>query len=232
LEAAEEVARNWLGQHIRVLRTSKGLTLRDMLGRTGLSPSTLSKIENGRLSVTFDKLVLLARALEVDVSQLLSSADHHAPNGRRSITRNGEGEIYSSPQYTYRMLCADLAKKKIIPLLARVEQRELDAFDHLVRHEGEEFIYVLEGEVELHTEFYETITLRPGDCAYFDSRMGHALTCRQGNGHVLWISTIPEHEAGAGLGFVHRPGRQTIRHKTLQPAPAKRARSRKSRPTY
>lgn len=186
---ASDDARNWLGQHIRDLRTSKGLTLKDMADRTGLSSSSLSKVENGRLSVSFDKLLIIAGALDVSVSELLSRADQSPSRGRRSVTRRGRGESYRTPQYTYQMLCADLARKRFVPLLTRVETQDLEAFGPLVRHEGEEFVFVLDGEIDLHTEFYETTTLRPGDCAYLDSGMGHALTCREGNGRVLWITS-------------------------------------------
>lgn len=147
-------------------------------------------MENGHLAVTFDKMVMIADALDVELSHLLSRADA-APNGRRSVTRKGKGEVYRTGQYDYEMLCTDLAKKRIIPLVTKIGLRDLEEFGPLVRHDGEEFVYVLEGHIELHTEFYEPVTLNPGDGAYFDSSMGHAMTCRGGNGRVLWISTRP-----------------------------------------
>jgi transcriptional regulator with XRE-family HTH domain len=225
LNAAPNGARHWLGQHIRALRMSKGLTLRDMVDSTGLSASTISKIENGHLSLTFDKLVTLADALDVSASQLLSRTDDVTPNGRRSITRGGAGEVYSTPQYTYHMLCADLAKKKVIPLFTHIEVQDRDAFGPLVRHEGEEFIYILEGEIELHTEFYETTTLQPGDSAYFDSRMGHALTCRKGNGRILWIS-IPDSSFGVGTSEQQSQVRVISRNSAL-PSEAKSTRAKR-----
>ena len=226
LNSASNGARHWLGQHIRTLRMSKGLTLRDMVDSTGLSASTISKIENGHLSVTFDKLVALADALDVSASQLLSRTDDITPNGRRSITRAGQGEVYSTPQYTYHMLCADLAKKKVIPLYTHVEVKSLDAFGPLVRHDGEEFIYVLDGEIELHTEFYESTTLQPGDSAYFDSRMGHALTSREGNGRILWISTIPGSSLGVGTPE-QQPHVRVISRKSALPSEAKSKRAKR-----
>ncbi len=203
-------SRNWLGSHIRALRVGKKLTLREMVERTGFSVSGLSKIENGRLAVTFDKMVTIADALDIELSHLLSRTDDSAPNGRRSVTRKGKGEVYRTGQYDYEMLCADLAKKRIIPLVTKIELRSLEEFGPLVRHDGEEFVYVLKGRIELHTEFYEPVTLNPGDGAYFDSNMGHAMTCRSGNGRVLWISTRPGRD---GLGPSQR-AQAAVSHKS------------------
>ena len=93
--------------------------------------------------------------------------------GRRSITRRGQGIPYHTPNYAYELLCADLTRKRMIPLLARIKAREIKDFGPLLSHAGEEIILVLEGRIVLHTEFYEPTELAAGDCVYFDSRMGH-----------------------------------------------------------
>jgi transcriptional regulator with XRE-family HTH domain len=193
-----------------------------MVDRTGFSVSSLSKIENGHLAVTFDKMVTIADALDIELSHLLSRADDSAPNGRRSVTRKGKGEVYRTGQYDYEMLCADLAKKQIIPLVTKIELRSLEEFGPLVRHDGEEFVYVLKGHIELHTEFYEPVTLSPGDGAYFDSSMGHAMTCRGGNGRVLWISTRPGRDGRDPL----RRGRLGASQEAATPSPVVAARRR------
>jgi hypothetical protein len=71
-------------------------------------------------------------------------------------------------------MCPDLSKKKMIPVFGRVRARTLEEFGELLRHAGEEFIFVLTGRVEVITEFYEPVTLEPGQCVYIDSGMGHA----------------------------------------------------------
>jgi uncharacterized cupin superfamily protein len=80
-----------------------------------------------------------------------------------------------------------------------------------MRHEGEEFLYVLEGELELHTECYAPLLLKAGESIYFDSRMGHGYvargtqTCR-----ALSMCTVPQHSAAEEPVTVKAtPGRAT-----------------------
>jgi uncharacterized cupin superfamily protein len=78
----------------------------------------------------------------------------------------------------------------MIPFKTRVVARSFDAFDDWSRHVGEEFVYVLSGEIELFTEFYEPVRLGPGDSWYIDSRMGHrVISVSTEDAQVLWVST-------------------------------------------
>ena len=88
---------------------------------------------------------------------------------RRSITRQGQGLRVETPNYDYRYLCTDLAKKAMVPILITIRARSLVSFGSFSTHSGEEFIYVLRGEVEVHTEFYEPTALRAGEAMYIDS---------------------------------------------------------------
>jgi hypothetical protein len=71
-------------------------------------------------------------------------------------------------------MCPDLRNKRMIPIFGRPRARTLEEFGELVRHAGEEFIFVLTGRVEVHTEFYEPVIVESGQCMYIDSGMGHA----------------------------------------------------------
>ena len=62
----------------------------------------------------------------------------------------------------------------MVPILADISARTLEAFGPLIRHAGEEYFLVIEGRVAVHTEFYGTETLERGDAIYLDSTMGHA----------------------------------------------------------
>ena len=169
-----------LGASLRELRKQRGLTLAEASARCGLPLSTLSKIENNRMSVSYDKMVRIARALEVDIAQLFSSEPTVAtsvgpvPGGRRSITRAGEGYAVETSNYAHLYPAADLLNKRIVPIVAEVRARSLAEFGELVRHSGEEYAYVLEGTVELHTDLYAPARLEVGDSIYFDSGMAHA----------------------------------------------------------
>jgi mannose-6-phosphate isomerase-like protein (cupin superfamily) len=116
--------------------------------------------------------------------------------------------VHPSPQYLYEMLCTDLSRKHFVPQITRIVARSLADFSELPRHDGEEFIYVVSGAVELHTEFYEPTRLDEGDAAYFDSTMGHALvSVGAGDATVLWVTARAEKGAPAGTGKRRSPPR-------------------------
>jgi transcriptional regulator with XRE-family HTH domain len=176
------------GQRIKRLRQAASLTLQQLSNRSGLATSTISKVENNQISPTYENILRLADGLEVDVAALFVRDSSAMALGRRSITRKGQGAGLQSPQYDYEMLCADLSQKKFIPLVTKVRAHSVTEFPKLVRHAGEEFVYVLEGDVAVHTDFYEPMTLAKGDACYFDSNMGHALVnAGDGDALVLWV---------------------------------------------
>jgi transcriptional regulator with XRE-family HTH domain len=179
-----------LGQRVRTLRAARRLTLKNVAERSGLSVSSLSKIENNQLSPTYVSIVRLAQGLGADIAELFSdkAGQRSVPSGRRSITRAGKGQTFRTSGYDYEMLCSDVVGKHIIPVKVRVKAREVRDVGPLVAHEGEEVIYVLSGRIELVTELYESIQLGPGDCVFFDSTMGHlCLACGDEDAEVFWM---------------------------------------------
>lgn len=190
------------GRALRSLRAQKGWTLAEVSARTGLPVSTLSKIENDRMSLTFDKLIRLSEGLGVDLARLLSPSPTAEPepapaSGRRSINRAGEGKSIETHSYGQLFLATDLLHKRLSPIIAEIRARTIDEFiaefGGLLRHPGEEFAYVIDGEVELHTELYAPARLKAGDSIYFDSGMGHAyLAVSPGPCRVLSITSTDE----------------------------------------
>jgi transcriptional regulator with XRE-family HTH domain len=170
------------GEAIRSLRNRLGLTLSAVSEKTGLAVSTLSKLEKGRNSLSYDKLMMLSEAFGVDMAELLGPAtpSRAAPvsSGRRVIQRGGEGYGVETLCYRQLYLATDILHKLATPLLAEVRARTLAEFTAefggLIQHPGEEFAYVLEGEIDFHTELYSPARLKAGDSVYFDSGMGHA----------------------------------------------------------
>jgi len=189
------------GQTIRALRTKLGLTLQEVSERTGLAISTISKLEMGRASLSYEKLSLVSNGLGIDLSELLgllaeSQETGTTPSvpGRRIIQRLGEGLVVKTEPYLQTFLAVDLLKKQLIPVIAEAHARSIKEFvaefGSLIRHSGEEFAYVLEGEIEFHTEFYAPVRLKPGESVYFDSGMGHAyIAASQGPCRILSVCT-------------------------------------------
>jgi transcriptional regulator with XRE-family HTH domain len=183
-----------LGQRLRELRTRNRWRISDVSQMTGLAASTISKVENGRMSLTYDKLQQLASGLSLDLAELFT--DHKRPENpavataRRSMGRAGEGVVLAAGSYQYRFLNADLAPKRMVPIIGEATARSLKEFGELIKHEGEEFLLVLEGAITVHTEFYAPATLETGDHMYIDSRMGHAyLAAAEGKCRVLVVCT-------------------------------------------
>jgi len=165
------------GQALKSARLAKGLTLRQLAARVAMPYSTLSKLENGKMSFTYDKLIRLAQGLGIDLQELMGSAGEQPPAsapGRRSVTRAGEEPLAESESYTHFYPAADLVGKMMTPILIDIRATSLDEMGGLVRHSGEEFLYVLRGAMELHSDLYTPLALGPGDCIYFDSAMAHA----------------------------------------------------------
>ena len=179
-----------LAQRLRALRQARAWTLKQAAAATGVAASTLSKIENSLLSPTYDNLIKIAAGLDLDVAELFTASDAHMGTGRRSLSRQGEGRQYETPYYDHRLLCTALSHKRMMPFHTRVKARSFDEFQDWSRHGGEEFVYVLEGEVELYTEFYEPARLKAGESFYIDSRMGHrVISLSKQDALVLWVST-------------------------------------------
>lgn len=171
------------GAVLRALRVRNGWTLAEVSQRTGLNISTLSKLENNKVSFSYDRLVQVAVGLNVDIEQLVSAEAPASPAAaaapgsmaqRRTITRAGEGVMVESGTYVTNHLATELLSKTFVPMVGEIHARTLEEFGPLIRHPGEEFIYVLGGVLELHTELYAPTRLYPGDSMYFDSEMGHA----------------------------------------------------------
>ncbi|MBM6583175.1 helix-turn-helix transcriptional regulator [Microvirga sp. BT689] len=196
-----------LNEVVRSLRHKRGWTLQQLSDRSGLPISTLSKVEKDQLTLSYDKLMDLADGFEIEVSELFShSGSEGAPalsTGRRSITMPGEGRAFESENYVDHYLCGDLRTKEMTPAISRIKAHSIDEFGPLYRHRGEEFIYVLSGTIEVHTEFYEPFVLPQGASVYLDSTMGHgyisvgpedawvlAVVCKTASGR---IGTWKEH---------------------------------------
>lgn len=176
---------NSLGALVRRLRRENGWTLRQMSEKTGTPLSTLAKVESDKLSLTYDKLQQFASRLGFTMAEFLAQAEagdgraaQKVVMARRSISTDDNSVKISTPNYDYEYLCADLREKRMVPIITRIRKTSMDEFGAPVRHAGEEFIYVLEGAIEVHLEFYTTITLTAGQSVYLDSSMGHAYVAK------------------------------------------------------
>jgi len=109
----------------------------------------------------------------------------------------------------------------MVPTVTRVRAHSIEEFGELVHHPGEEYIYVIEGPVEIHTEFYEPVVLQTGESIYIDSTMGHAYVLPKGREQalVLGVCSSAEEDLAEALMNMHVDAPAAVKPR---PAPAKR----------
>jgi transcriptional regulator with XRE-family HTH domain len=179
---------------LRAFRRKQSWTLASVSQKTGLAVSTLSRIETDQISPTYDQLSKLSWGLNIDMAQLLSEHMDSKPvqTARRSVNRAGEGQILETPMQSLRYLSVDLTNKQFAPIIGEIKARSLEEAGEFHRHDGEEFILVVSGELELHSESYVPLRLAPGDSVYFDSGMAHAyVAVGKERCKILSICTAP-----------------------------------------
>ena len=199
-----------LGQILKQIRASRGWTLRDMSEGSGIPFSTLSKVENDRLTLTYDKLLQISQRLKIPISDFFAETTSTADPGvmaRRSIGTIEDAVRVTTPNYDYYYLCTELRRKRMVPILTRIRAKSLSEFGDLVRHSGEEYIHVLEGSIEVHTEFYDPVTLKTGQAIYIDSNMGHAYIAAADCDEALVLGVCSSADEGlmSSLMSMHGP---------------------------
>jgi transcriptional regulator with XRE-family HTH domain len=162
-----------LGGRLRQIRKENGWTLAEVAKKSGLATSTVSKVERGLMSLTYDRFMQLADGLGVDVSELFTPEGESFVSQSFAVTRAGEARHHETDLYVYDMLGADLLNKQMVPMFGVIRAHDVRDFSEYVKHPGEEFLMVLEGKLEVHIEGRDPVHLGVHDSIYFDSGMGH-----------------------------------------------------------
>ncbi|MCP5367647.1 MAG: helix-turn-helix transcriptional regulator [Hyphomicrobiales bacterium] len=182
-----------LGKRVRTLRKARGWTLSDVNRRSGLAISTISKMERGEISLTYDRFIRLARAMDLDVSDLFSPGAEPFTPGSAVATRADDVRRHETENYVYDMHAASLQRKHMTPMRGRIKAHDIAAFAAPIAHAGEEFVYLLEGELTVFLDGREPQVLRPGESLYFDSGTGHAyVSTGERDAEILVVCWQPE----------------------------------------
>jgi len=176
-----------LGSRVRQIRRENNWTLEDLSRKTGVSTSSLSKLENGLIDVTFETVMKLCDGLDLSLEHLVNHEQAAFRSGVRTVTRRNEGLQLATQEYGFEVLCSDIAKKGLLPVIVTVKARSVAEIARESQHPGEEFVYVIRGRIQLHTEFYEPTLLEEGDSAYYDSSCAHAFV-NAGDGEAIVLS--------------------------------------------
>jgi transcriptional regulator with XRE-family HTH domain len=171
-----EVKKLHIGKKIRELRKQANLVLQDLSDRTGLSKPLLSQIEKEVVSPPIATLLKISMALNVNIGFFFQD-DY--PEEKVVLVRRDESKVMDSRYfgreesgYYYEALAYKKSKKYMEPFLVEFKRMKAEKLSYF-SHEGEEFIYLLEGTLEFRTENQQYI-LYPGDSLYFESSIPHA----------------------------------------------------------
>ena len=176
-----------IGQRVRFIREHKGLSLEALANLTGFEVALLAAIESNQAQPQLGTVIKLSKALDSAFGRLVSGV------GQRlySITRRTERKVVSRSTsrrghqklYTYMSLAPEVKGRHMEALLVQLE--EVPHEEESV-HDGEEFIYVLEGTVKMRIG-EERFELEPGDSAYYLSTIPHVLRAAKGRATILAV---------------------------------------------
>jgi len=160
-----------LGKRIRYIRKSQRRTLQEIADACGFTKSLLSKIENGRTMPPVATLIKIAGTLGVRVSDLLDEGGR----AETVLTESAAVQnhfIQTNKGYSFYTFAPNYKGKAMQPFLFTARKDQIK--EHVLSHEGHEFVYMLEGEMKYKVGQIE-YTLRAGDSLYFDSLEEHAV---------------------------------------------------------
>lgn len=162
-----------LAMRILDWRETRGLSQAELAEKAGFARSTLSKIENGQLSPTFEILLKLARGFGVELSDLVRN-DAPPLSARMQIVRGGAEDGINYANNHLQPLAGSLKGRSFQTALVTFNATDIASFGPWNSHETEDMLYVLSGQLVFHSEGYETAVLAPGDSLHFDGTMPHA----------------------------------------------------------
>ncbi len=171
-----------VGEKIKKYRESMNMSLADLSEKTGFSPAFLSQLENHLISPPLGALMKIARALDIEIGKLFGQKgsapytivrkDERIPTSR---VASKEGVRYG---YSYESLAPDKINRKMEPFLVTLEPGSKKGVPY--SHDGEEFLFVLEGKVEIQLGEHRDV-LEVGDSIYYDSKLDHRVACADDN---------------------------------------------------
>lgn len=165
-----------LGSRIKQLRTSRQIALEDLAVQTNLDVSLLKKIEEEKIIPSLAPLIKIARALGVRLGTFLDDSDQLGPavvragGEERGVRFTSQGSL-TREHLNFYSLAFNKAGRNMEPFIVDIEPAEPSDY-MLSSHEGEEFIYVMEGKIEINYG-KDNFQLSAGDSIYMDSIVVH-----------------------------------------------------------
>jgi quercetin dioxygenase-like cupin family protein/DNA-binding XRE family transcriptional regulator len=176
-----------IGKRIKTLREEKGVSLTELSNLTGFEVALLSSIESNEVQPQLGTVIKLSKALDAAFGRLVSGVG----NRLYSITRKNEQKVVSrstsqkgsKQAYLYKSLAPEVKGRNMEALIVQLNE---NPDSEMSIHDGEEFIYVLDGTVAL-TIGEDRHTLNPGDSVYYLSTTPHLIAAESGTATILAV---------------------------------------------
>ena len=188
---------SFVGSKIKGIRESKNISIEEVSERSGLSTEQINSIETDQNLPSLGPFIKIARALGVRLGTFLDDSDALGPIVCRAADREKDSSISFSngasdarKHMEYHPLAQQKAGRHMEPFVIDINPEENPDFQ-LSAHEGEEFIYVMQGEVEI-VYGKETYNLKEGDSIFYDSIVNHHVHGAPGKAaKILAVVYIP-----------------------------------------
>lgn len=187
--------KNIIGNKIRQLRESREISVEELAETSNTNTELIKELENGALVPSLTPLLQIARALGVRLGTFLDDMPHEAPvvvksgKSENVMHFSGNCEKCDTSTLEFFSLAANKADRHMEPFLIDVHPSDSDE-EKLSSHEGEEFIYVLKGEIEI-VYGKERYNLSVGDSIYYDSVIPHHVHAKDSDVQILAIVYAP-----------------------------------------
>lgn len=161
-----------VGSRIRKIRLQQGRTIQEVADASQCSKALLSKIETGKVIPALATLSKISKSLNVKVSALMEDGENEEAALTNSIYDTPEAFVSTNKGYSIFAFAPHFINKKMQPVMVRSKKGEVRA--HSFSHDGEEFIFVLKGEVQIHVG-NKAYRLKEGESIYFESVNEHGV---------------------------------------------------------
>lgn len=179
-DKAEKDSAQSHGQRIKATRENRGFTLEELSQTSGIDVQTLRDVEDGKTFLPLGQLIRLSKALSLRMSDFIATSDEPftivRKDQRKKFARFGEVKR-TGHGYEYESLAPNKRDRVMEPFIVTLYPA---VTDEPSAHDGQEFIYVLEGEMEVVVGEYRDV-LGPGDAVYYDSTTPHLVKARGDN---------------------------------------------------
>ena len=176
-KTGEEISAE-IGLRVKKARESNGLSVFDVYLRTDINVELLSQIEEGKVVPPLGTIVKLANAFDLKMGYFISGEEEKAYTIVRRDDREVTSRYDSSKEkhhgYAYEHLAPHKTDRYMEPFLVSLEPSETE--EERSAHDGQEFIFVVQGEMEVRLG-EEIHILQPGDSIYYDSTVPHLVKC-------------------------------------------------------